>query len=307
MVHSGVPPQRRKLHRSSREQHSTEIPAKVEAASRWQHSSQICPTKFDTFQVTRSQAAKLTVLSLVLAYLCGCLFKIDTATRHQESTNANDWDTDTPSNSSIDLFTNTARRVHAEALAHPALFAHQQPKDVAIIGSANDPLLAELLLDEICKRKTVRRVTIIGPIHHEVKFSQDADVSTRSDTIIRSFASFTQMMEQHEGDDIKFDVLLWADAFSNYLVLDSHKKNEINKASVNTSKLAAFLQDAVLLLSDDAILVSHVGPTPFTERHNPDLLNLQLDVVDQVSQSSWFDKAEVYEESNFQGTCPPQS
>jgi hypothetical protein len=120
-------------------------------------------------------------------------------------------------------------------------------------------------LDEVCKNKNVRRVTIIDPIHHEVKFSQDADLSTRSDTTIRSFASVTQMMEHHKGDDIKCDILLWADAFFNYLVLDSHKKNEINKASVNTSKIAAFLQDSVLLISDDAILVSHVGPTPFTE------------------------------------------
>ncbi|GAX19841.1 hypothetical protein FisN_11Lh287 [Fistulifera solaris] len=152
-----------------------------------------------------------------------------------------------------------------EALVHPALFAHVDPKRVAIIGGGEGATLREVL-----KHNTIQRVTMIEIDEQMVQTSRQylpewSDCSNLEGSADSCFddpraevfyTDAVQWFMNHYGEgstNEKYDVIIM-DA------LDPSSEVEFSDVLYNNDKLAAALSRA---LGDDGIIISQVGEDDF--------------------------------------------
>ena len=168
----------------------------------------------------------------------------------------------------------STEHVYHEAMVHPAMFAHPNPKRVAILGGGEGATLREVL-----KHKTVESAVMIEIDEELVAISREflPDFSDCSNFVDRAancfddkltttvFADGRQWFLDRYGasptiDEAKFDVLL-VDA------LDPEDPTDISTGLYSNSD---FVSSLVNSLSDDGVLAIQVGTAATIDDPRPD-------------------------------------
>ena len=183
------------------------------------------------------------------------------------------------------------------------MLAHQAPRNIAILSSHTDPILADLILAEVKKHNTVEYVAIFSDVDEIL--NSESNQTCEFTGSIKRFSASEDMSKQSSIQE--FDVIIWNNPLPDYVNFGPHQHGKKNSALFEAPKLILMMTNIDEILTEDGIMVMHVGPTPFTYRHNAALLDLQLKLINTASSSEIFESAEIFEESGFDGQWRPQS
>jgi len=212
----------------------------------------------------------------------------------------------------IQSFRLTDAEIH-ESLVHPAMFAHPDPKRVAIIGGGEGATLREVL-----KHKTVQEVKMVEidekmievareylPFFNDCSDLVNATVNCfddpRADIVVadaqnwfieRYGASGSLLGEERE----KFEVI----------ILDAMNPEEDNDNSKGLFTNAEFVSAALASLTEDGVMVINAGRSPTIHDPRPDKgVYAQREVLFQSLEHHEDTKAMlVYEESHCGFSVP---
>ena len=168
----------------------------------------------------------------------------------------------------------STERVYHEAMVHPAMFAHSNPKRVAILGGGEGATLREVL-----KHKTVESAVMIEIDEELVQIAREhlPDFSDCSDLVDRAANCFDDPLTKMNFDDgiqwflnrfglnptiqeEKFDVLL-VDA------LDPEDPTDISTGLYSDD---SFVSSLVNSLTDDGVMAIQVGTAATIDDPRPD-------------------------------------
>ena len=167
-------------------------------------------------------------------------------------------------------------REYHEAMVHPGMFTHPQPKNIGIVGGAEGATLREVL-----KHKTVESVTMIeideelvGMMREHMPASSDC-----TDLLGRADSCFDDKLASIEFED----AVAWiGDRFGpspskeakekfDVVIVDAIEPEANSRVSRNLYSDVGALKSIVNSLSDDGVLVMQVGRAPSILDPKPDI------------------------------------
>jgi len=200
--------------------------------------------------------------------------------------------------------TRKGNEAYHEALVHPGLFAHSNPRRVAIIGGGEGATLREIL-----KHKTVEHVKMIEIDKDMIETSRKylPDWNQCNDI----FRSTHSCFDDPRADVLSEDALAWfIDRFSSKKTVDGEERfdvifmdaldpqDDVPFAEVLYSNFM-FTEALFNALTDDGILIMQLGVAPFTN-DPPDEFSRSHNRAKLINglQEFGFESIQTYEEAH---------
>ena len=171
----------------------------------------------------------------------------------------------------------STERVYHEVMVHPAMFAHPNPKHVAILGGGEGATLREVL-----KHNTIESATMIEMDEELVQIARKhlASMSNCSDLIGRAENCFDdELTEMFYEDGRKWFIDRYGPSPSippahptlDVILLDALDPEDDTEASGLLYRDADFMSALMNSLSDDGILAIQVGTAATIDDPRPDM------------------------------------
>lgn len=207
--------------------------------------------------------------------------------------------------------------LNVESIVHPALLAHPNPLSVLIVGGTKHEAYVQAIFSEVLKHKTVKRVAVLASLmdissHRELGARETESYAGQKQLeYIESFENLQYLMQSNDSENRHtYDVVILLHPFRLLSTSNTrhHLKNYENLTEFSNFALSKRLS-LLHLISQDGILVTHLGPSPYIGRKtNIHLRNShcnsynctkhpQLNLINHLMSHYQFVDVHVYEES----------
>mmetsp|Transcript_10682 Transcript_10682/g.15423 ORF Transcript_10682/g.15423 Transcript_10682/m.15423 type:complete len:549 (+) Transcript_10682:43-1689(+) len=228
---------------------------------------------------------------------------------------------------------------YAETIVHPAMLAHPNPSSVLIIGGTKHDVDVQAILIEVFRHNSVERIAVVSSLQkwpqHFVKCTTDGSLTCQSvyderveyyDSleILHQLLQKQQPLKNQKEIHSPFDVTILLHPFDLFSDIDTNEVITEDTYFLEISSLAPATIQALskdVFMSNNGILVAHLGPSPHLARKSKMQLqdgccdvncdeNLQLKLIKYMTDHTTFKDLHILEDSNgpgVQGIRTPQS